>query len=80
MFKVRDSKVLLFKSDKVYELVHRKETPPTRDDLLDYLSGEQYKTSSHIYSDNTDQLLATLTGTVTTSTFYLLFSQFEKFI
>lgn len=53
--------VLLFKNDKVYQYNNVK-TQITKQDLLDFLSADLFKTEGVVYHEDTSQLLVEMTG------------------
>lgn len=53
--------ILLFKPDSVYRY-QRIKTTVSKDDLLDYLSGENHKELSVIFREDTTEFLQSLTG------------------
>ena len=65
MFNLKEpNTIYLLQADKVYEYRRHNTQPLTKQDLLDYLSGDQFKTESHVYHENTKELLQQLTGRV----------------
>jgi hypothetical protein len=55
--------ILLFKNDKIYEYNNLKNMNAiTKQDLLDFLSGDLYKTEGNIFHENTNEFLVQMTG------------------
>lgn len=55
--------ILLIKNDKVYEYNNLKAIDMiTKQDLLDFLSGDLYKTEGKIFHENTNEFLVQMTG------------------
>jgi hypothetical protein len=72
--------ILLIKNDKVYEYNNLKNINSiTKQDLLDFLSGDLYKTEGNIFHENTNEFLVQMTGQQLGS-FQALFKQFEDWM
>lgn len=61
--------ILLFTLDKVYEYKKKKGEVLTQQAILDYLSGEVYKTESQVHAKNTLEYLENLTGKAAATSF-----------
>lgn len=72
--------ILLIKNDKVYEYNNLKAMNSiTKQDLLDFLSGDLYKTEGNIFHENTSEFLVQMTGQQL-GTLQSLFKQFEEWM
>ena len=72
--------ILLIKNDKVYEYNNLKAMNSiTKQDLLDFLSGDLYKTEGNIFHENTSEFLVQMTGQQL-GTLQALFKQFEEWM
>ena len=55
--------ILLFKKDKIYEYNNLKSNEIiTKQELLDFLSGDQFKTDGVVFHEDTNQFLVQITG------------------
>lgn len=69
----------MFKQDKIYEYRSLKSTI-TKLDLLEFLSGDTYLTSSHIFNDDTQAFLASLTNYKGASIIMFYYFKFDVYI